>query len=279
MKEMTWLEVAKNLPVGHNTRHDCPECGVGTNTNAAIVNHNVKYYSVYCYACGPVGHEAKGILTLEERKRLQEIDNDAIRSARSRTISLPADTTYNPTEFSREARAWLFQGGLTPSIWKKYNIGYSPRLSRVVLPIYDDNGNTIWYQLRAILKGQRPKYIQPSADKSSILFTAGVQEHRNRTIIVEDIMSAIRVGEAGARLCKEKQFSATSFLGTKISTTQATLVSTYNRITVWLDNDRAGREGAKSIKRTIGMLCDVDQVRSKEDPKAYSNKHIQELLC
>jgi len=52
----------------------------------------------------------------------------------------------------------------------------------------------------------------------------------------------------------------------------------YDRCTIWLDADRAGREGAKAIKRTIGMLCTVDQVRSEEDPKHYSNKFIQELL-
>ena len=269
---MTWLEVAKNLPVGQSARYDCPECGQGTNTNAAIINHNLKYYSVYCHACGPVGWEGKGILNLAERQRLKELDDESIRITQNREITLPSDTTCNPVAFSREARAWLFAGGLSPSVWKRYNIGYSPRLERVVLPIYGDDNNLVWYQLRAIHKGQRPKYIQPSADKSRIVFTAGVQERCKRTVIVEDIMSAIRVGEAGL------DYDATSFLGTKISTAQATIVSRYDRCSIWLDNDRAGREGAKSIKRTIGMLCEVDQYRSEEDPKHYSNKQIRELL-
>jgi DNA primase len=275
---MKWLEVAKNLPVGQTARHDCPDCGEGTDTNAAIINHNIKYYSIYCHACGPVGYEQKGVLNLAERQRLKELDDDALRITKSREIKVPADTTYNPTDFSREARAWLFQGGLTPTIWKKYRIGYSPRLERVVLPIYDDKGTLTWYQLRAVHKGQRPKYIQPSADKSNIRFTAGIQKDCKRTVIVEDIMSAIRVGEAGARLTSEHVFNATSFLGTKVSTAQATAMHKYDRCTIWLDADRAGREGAKAIKRTIGMLCTVDQVRSEEDPKHYSNKFIQELV-
>lgn len=271
---MTWLEIAKNLPVGQTTRHDCPQCGLGTGTNAAIVNHNLKYYSVHCYACDCNLYESKGVMTLEERQRIKELDNDALQQSQNRTITLPTDTTYNPTEFSREARKWLFAGGLTPSVWKRYRIGYSPRLERVVLPIYDDNDNLVWYQLRAILKGQKPKYIQPSADKSRIIYTAGIQERSSRTIIVEDIMSAIRVGEAG-----RGKWTATSFLGTKISTGQATITCKYDRCTIWLDNDRAGREGAKSIKRSLSMLCEVDQVRSELDPKMYSNKQIQELLC
>lgn len=275
---MNWLEVAKNLPIGQTTRAECIQCGLGTGAHAAIINHNIKYYSIYCYACGPVGWEGKGVMNLAERKRLKDIDNDAIRISRARTISLPEDTTFNHSEFSREARTWLFKGGLTPSIWKRYSIGYSPRLERVVLPIYGDNNQLIWYQLRAIHKEQKPKYIQPSADKSSIIYTAGIQTGCRRTVIVEDIMSAIRVGEAGSKL-PDCDFNATSFLGTKISTAQATITSKYDRCTIWLDADKAGREGAKAIKRTLSMLCDTDQVRSDEDPKSYSNQFIKELLC
>ena len=277
-ENQNWLEIAKNLPIGQTARAECIMCGLGTGAHAAIINHNIKYYSIYCYACGPVGWEGKGTMNLAERKRLKDIDDDAIRSTRTRTISLPKDTIFTHTEFSREARTWLFKGGLTPTIWKKYRIGYSPRLERVVLPIYGDNNQLIWYQLRAIHKEQKPKYIQPSADKSSIIYTAGVSGNCKRTVIVEDIMSAIRVGEAGARLPTEQSFSATSFLGTKISTAQATITSSYDRCTIWLDADKAGREGAKAIKRTLSMLCTVDQVRSDEDPKSYSNKFIQELL-
>ena len=57
---MNWLEIAKNLPLGQTARCDCPQCGVGTNTNAAIVNHNPKYYSVYCNACDCREYESKG---------------------------------------------------------------------------------------------------------------------------------------------------------------------------------------------------------------------------
>lgn len=278
MTQMNWLEVAKNLQVGQSTRHDCPECGVGTNTNAAIINNNTKYYSVYCHACGPIGYEKKGVLTLQERKHIQDRDDEARKHSRQRTICLPKDTTFEPAQFSREARAWLFKGGLTPTIWRKYNIGYSESIRRVVLPIYDDNGNLTWYQLRAILKEQRPKYIQPSADKSGVVFTAGVKTTSSRTVIVEDIMSAIRVGEAGRRVPESRNFYATSLLGTKISQKQASIVSKSNRVTIWLDNDRAGREGAKSIKRSLSLLCEVDQVRTEQDPKYYSNNQIRKVL-
>ena len=270
---MNWLETAKNLQTGHNTRHDCPQCGLGTNTNAAIVNHNLKYYSIFCHACDFKDYETKGVMTLEERKRIQEIDNDAIRQSQNRTITIPADTTYNPTDFSREARQWLFKGGLSPTVWKQFQIGYSPRLKRVVLPVYFE-GKLVWYQLRAVNKHQRPKYVQPSADKSRIIFSTSRWLTTRRVIIVEDIMSAIRVGNA-----TDERTVATSILGTKISAGQANIISEADEVVIWLDGDRAGREGAISIKRTLGLLTTVRQVRTELDPKEYSNKQIQEVLA
>lgn len=278
---MTWLETAKNLPVGQTQRIDCPNCGVGTNTNAAIVNHNPKYYSCYCNACGPVAHESKGTLSLEERKHIQQLNEEAENVSNRRDIALPSDTTYNPEDFSREARMWLFKSGLTPTIWRKYRIGYSARLKRVVLPVYDDTGNLIWYQCRAILKGQSPKYLQPSADRSKVCFAAGRTGDCERAIVVEDIMSAIRVGEATSTVGDDNdspRTRAVSLLGTKITSAQADYLSEHSKVSTWLDGDAAGKAGARLVRQVVGMLTEVDNIRTVEDPKAYSNKQILEYL-
>lgn len=273
---MTWLEVAKNLPVGQNARIDCPQCGQGTNTNAAIVNHNPKYYSCYCNACGPVAHESKGVLSLEERAHIQDLNNEAFRLAIQSTVELPKDTTFEPEDFSREARMWLYKSGLTPTVWRKYRIGYSARLKRVVLPVYGASGNLIWYQCRAILAGQKPKYIQPSADRTHVYFTAGNEGHCDRAIVVEDIMSAIRVGEATLECTKPTR--SVSLLGTKITSSQADYLSEHARVSTWLDGDKAGKAGARLVRQVVGMLTEVDNIRTVEDPKCYSNKEILEYL-
>lgn len=274
----TWLEVAQNLPCGHSERVDCDNCGVGTNTNAAICNHNPKYYSVHCYACDYNDYSSKGQLTLAERQRIQELNDEAIKGQNSRVIALPDDTTYNHAEFSREARMWLYAGGVSPSLWTKYSIGYSKRLERVVLPVYRD-GKLIWYQCRAILKGQRPKYIQPSGDRATVMFSSTQpykDNHLERTyerkIVVEDILSAIRVGNAGV------QAEAVSLLGTKITAGQTSILSQADEVVTWLDGDKAGKKGSYSIRKTLSLLCDVSNIRTDEDPKAYSNKQIREIL-
>lgn len=275
---MTWQETAKNLPQGHTTRIDCPECGEGTNSSAAIVNHNPKYYSILCYACDFKEFESKGMVSLAERKRINDLNDEALRVVRK--IELPEDTTYEPTEFSYEARIWLYKGGLTPSVWKKYRIGYSKSLERVVLPVYAETGDLIWFQCRAILQGQRPKYIQPSGSRGTTLFTGGSKATRSRVVVVEDIMSAIRVSEAQSaeRQTVSTPVSVAALLGTKITTGQAAYLGEFEECLIWLDGDKAGRTGAKHIRQAVGLLTTCRNIRTKEDPKSYSNKQIQEFV-
>jgi|TARA_Y100000034_G_scaffold46622_2_gene57345 hypothetical protein len=262
---MSWLETAKNLPVGHKTRADCPECGAGTNTNAAIVNHSHKAYSLYCNACGANPFELKGKLSLTELAHIRSLNEHAKQPLRS--IALPRDFS---TDIPREGRSWLYKAGITESIWREYNIGYSEAMRRVVLPVYNKAGNLIWFQCRAVLEGQKPKYIQPSRDRSEVLFYS----RRDKTgdskiVLVEDIMSAIRVG---------KQTPTVSLLGTKISSYQANILSQYNTVYTWLDSDRAGVKGAALIRKRLGLTTDVRNITSSKDPKYLTDNKIREKL-
>ena len=74
---MSWLALAQNLPLGRTSRCDCPQCGEGTNTNAAILNHSARGYSLFCHACGYNPFQDKGIQTLDELKRLKELNEQA----------------------------------------------------------------------------------------------------------------------------------------------------------------------------------------------------------
>ena len=271
---MSWIDLAKQLPCGQHSRCDCPQCGAGTNTNAAIYNHNPKYYSIYCNACDYKAYESKGVLSLEERKRIQDLNTEAEQHLLG-PIELPKDVTYDHTEFSREARLWLYKSGLTTTIWRKYNIGYSKRLERVVLPIYSTAGDLIWYQCRAILTGQKPKYLQPSRDKNNIYYESRNPTISRTVIVVEDILSFIRVTEATNTT---KRYNVFTPLGTKLSSGQIRALSEYDEVITWLDNDRAGITGARNISKVMSLVCSVRNIREDKDPKCYSNKQIKEIL-
>lgn len=269
---MNWLEIAKNLPQGQHTRCDCPECGAGTNTNAAIVNHNAKYYSIFCNACDHKDYESKGVMSLEERRRIKELNDEAMATTIG-PVTLPPDTSYCHADFSRDARMWLFKGGLTPSTWTKYGIGYSKKLERVVLPVYDTQGNLIWYQCRAILKGQKPKYLQPARDKNNIYYMSQRTTPCKRVVVVEDILSFIRGDNANVN---DTHFFTP--LGTKLSSGQAQALAAFELVTTWLDPDKAGITGARKIRKVMSLLCDVSNIKTELDPKCYSNKQIQDII-
>lgn len=264
---MNWLDLAKTLPLGHKLRSDCPECGLDTNTNAAIVNHNLQGYSLYCNACGHNPFIGKGKQTLQELAELRKLNEEAQQHAQSRRIELPDDTTYDLETFSNEGRQWLFKAGITPRIINKYSIGYSQKLRRVVLPVYEDSLK--WFQNRAVYEGQKPKYLQPNTTKNA-MFNSRLITRDITVVIVEDILSAIRVTEAG--------YVAVSILGTKLSDWQTSRISVAERVITWLDGDRAGRKGAAGIRKTLSMLMEVGNIVTEKDPKCYSDQQIRKII-
>ena len=263
-----WKEVAQELPVGRTTRLDCPQCGEGTNTNAAIVTHGIKGFKVHCFACDFNEFEHKGVQTLAEIKRLKEL-NDAAQRYATRKIELPEDFTY---EIPLVGRLWLYSCGITPAIWKHHKIGWCGSLERVVLPVYDNEGTLKWFQLRAVQEGQHPKYIQPSADRSSILFLAPAQDENSElVVIVEDYASAARVANSG--------YNAISLLGTKATLAHLSTIAEYRNVIVWLDSDRAGRKGSYGLCKALSTVTSVRSVFTELDPKKYSNEQIKEIIC
>ncbi len=259
----TWISIAKELPIGGKTQTTCPtNCGSGEKLS---VNNSIKSYWAYCYRCGHTDTEYKGKQTLAELEHVQTLNNNIPTDI---PIKLPDDFT---TDIPLLGRLWLYSAGITEPLWSKYKIGYSPKLERVVLPIYKDN-KLIWFQARALSKGQQPKYLQPSADRSSILFESINNDNlitSNNIVIVEDILSAIVVGRC---------IKTFSLLGTKITTKQAATLGKYDLITVWLDSDKAGVDGSYNIRKTLSLLTDTRNIITKLDPKKLSTKEINNKL-
>lgn len=258
-----WLEIAENLPVGHKARAKCDQdCGQG---DTLSITHDTKRFWCSCFRCGHSDQHDKGQQTLGELKRIRDLNEQA--ASLELTLELPHDFTNDIPSFGR---MWLFKAGITESVYREYNIGYSKSLDRVVLPVYNTEGTLEWYQCRALHTGQSPKYLQPARDRSTVLFHGrkGTKDLQ-RAVIVEDILSAIRVG---------KHADSYSLLGTKITTEQAAFLSTYPRVTTWLDPDKAGKVGAYKIRRVLGLVTDVDNVVTSTDPKDLSDKEIRKQL-
>ena len=259
---MSWLEVAKRLPAGHKTRMDC-DCG-SSSGNTLLVSHNAKGYSCYCFSCGEQDFEHKGVLSLTERKELQELNDQT--KVRITSVELPEDCAK---DFPLEARLWLYSAGITPHKAVEVGIRYSPSYKRVVLPVYNPQGDVTWYQMRAVFPGQTPKYHQPSAERDTVMYLSHPQVATGTIVVTEDIVSAIRVGEVTP---------AASLLGTKITTAQAAYLGQFDKVLVWLDNDRAGIQGAAKVRKALELLTETRNITSELDPKKYSSVQIEEII-
>ncbi len=252
------------MPLGHKTRWQ-HECGEGKDT---ILSHGDRGYSAYCFRCGNIGFEAHGQRSLAELERVRELN---LQAERSICNELPKDFT---TDIPREHIHWLASGGISPNRAASNGIGWSDRLQRVVLPLYDASGELRYWQARAVLRGQSPKYINPSVDKTGLLYwsTPPDQAGDAGLVIVEDILSAIRVG---------KHLPTCTAMGTKLSLQQANAIAdaTTGSIRVWLDPDKAGKDGAAAMYRQLSFITDnIQIIQSDSDPKNLSDREIRDTL-
>lgn len=261
---MDWLEAAKRLPLGHKrrVRHDCSE------NRDMVIGHDEIGYSAYCHRCGPVGNEKHGYRNLEELQRLRELNSLA---QEPQSNELPKDFT---TAIPKEQACWLFKAGITVHRAADCGIGWSPSLFRIVIPLYGDSGDLLYWQARAVRKGQVPKYTNPPIPKTNLLYWVRPRDERegtSRVVVTEDILSAIRIG---------KHVTAASILGTKTSDSQAAQLSEYARVDYWLDPDSAGVGGSIAGTRKMALLTSSGQIGNDcpVDPKNLPDRELREIL-
>lgn len=115
-------------------------------------------------------------------------------------------------------------------------------------------------------------------------FIASSGSDSSTIVIVEDFMSAIRVGESVDAYC---------MFGTAVPYEQLQdIVKKYDRIVVWTDSDKAGRTAASKLTSIIKKLIN-SEVRNRAfaklnkivldvltdlDPKCYTNSEIRQIL-
>jgi hypothetical protein len=258
-----WHAEAKDLLLGQQLRyrHDC-----GFDKDA-IVSHQPEGYSLHCFKCGEHHFRKKADLTLLELAEIREFNRLAIEEQHNAIISLPTD--YQ-TAIPHRHTLWLLKAGIPRSEYMAMGIGWSPRLHRIIIPVNSSTGDLLYWQGRAVDQGQIPKYINPRADKTSLLYARAESNSRARVVVTEDILSAIRVG---------RHIPAVSILGTATSHGQAIQLSRYRRVTYWLDPDKAGRRGATKGHKQLSLLTNCDVIHSDKDPKNLPDRVIREYLC
>lgn len=232
----------------------CPECAKrGRDTS----HDNLVIYSdggQHCFSCGyhvfgdKVGHfKAKQIPIVEEKVH---------------DVLLPADVE---TTLPRKAKEWLEQYELTNAEILTNHVMWSPSWNRLIFP-YFVKGNLLAWQGRYFgdIDGKPKWYSVGQLDE--ILYTIG--EDRGRCVLVEDIVSAIKVSRT---VCSVPLFG--SHIPPKM---WARLTRFFECATIFLDPDK--RKEAAQFAEEGRLFLPVDVILADADPKEIPHNELMEIL-
>jgi len=238
---------------------DCPFCGS---------DHKSKCYFVYesgyhCFSCGA----SKTSIRNFQIKGLET----------SGDITLP-ELTRNPSMFSLPILKWLRSYHVTDDLIYKYSVAEAEDNS-VITPVIK-NEKVVMYQRRWF----DPRRIMTYGKKQSFIATSESRTSQE-IVIVEDFISAIRVGEVCDCYC---------MFGTSIPyEILESLIAKYAIIVVWADGDKPGQKAASKLSYLVNKLISkesrkrsfaysfdkiVINVLTEHDPKCYTNTQVKAIL-
>lgn len=253
-----WKDTAKALPMGRRIRTQC--CSA---SSTLLLTHTERGYSAYCFRCKFKDWEGHGVRSIAEINKHRK----ELLSLRSATlVALPFDFTLKVP--SKQA-TWYTSKGISPELVAKYGFGWSEYFQRIVLPVYDFEGNLIAYQLRSTDPNERNRYISVNGMNRGALFWSS--RPNGAVIVTEDMLSAIKVGTVAP---------AVSLLGSAITGERAANIAREcNKAIIWLDNDKAGKLGTMETVKQLqmqGVQC--WRIESENDPKSYAKEQIKEHI-
>jgi len=216
----------------------------------------------YCFNCceryhGAATHAAGSLMSSKGKGTSQESG-----FARAR-VSLPDKSSY----FPRKAIEFLAKGGITVPRAERYGIFYSEKLKRVILPVYNSDGELLSYQGRSLDTSKNPPKYLTWGKRSPLLL------HTNdaKVTVVEDYLSAIR--------CSTFTSSA-ALLGTSADVKLLNWLGKYKQVNIFLDNDNVIVAKAQlRLYNTLSLLVStVKLIHNSCDPKELTDTELEELL-
>lgn len=261
------------LEQGAVKRHGyCPFCRKTVKRDGFIVFRTWNGWRVYCHGCGTSrAFKQNGVAS--PSALISRVNG--LLAASSRKVG----SIYLPEDFDVEipniAKAWLRKYGVTDAEISRYRFGYSERMNRLILPVFNGE-DLVYWQGRKLDNGPGPKYISMKTKDGGKFFelvSSVNTKEQTPVVLVEDIVSAICVRRAG--------FNAIallgSYIGDKISARLHELG--VKQVCVWLDPDKR-TEAVRFARKLSGLgLSAVALVTPTKDPKDYNVTQIKQHLA
>lgn len=254
--------------IGVMRRYNHEECGDGK--ERLYVTRTETGWIFHCHNCAPVMSgryiSTKGDTPPSQTAKLIEATSQPRLQIMSdeEKVKLPEDFTL---QIPREGASWLMSYGITEDEKKRYGIGFSPSLNRLILPVYREGVGLVFWQGRYLGKAnkKKPKYLSVMAKGQDKLFE--IKNGNARVVVVEDILSAIKVG---------RHTSAIALLGSYLPTTIYKRLSDYNKVGLWLDYDKY-KDAVAYAKRLREFGHSVINIHTPLDPKEQTDQAIISL--
>lgn len=254
-------------------RSDCPRCD---DTRQRLYTKKVRggwvrvCHNENCYAND--GFIAEGETTPTETvsnvlQVLQQSEDTQMNIVRE--IRLPSD--YGESIIPNEGYAWLYKYGIEDEEIKSFGIAYSERYKRLILPVFNDT-KLVYWQGRNLFKATKdnPKYLNiRQSGAKNVFFKRCCERHSdifsNTLVVVEDIISAIKVG---------RYFNSLALLGSYFPIDILNEFKDYDTIIIYLDSDKwkTSIKAAKHFNQITGKRFIVRY--HEHDPKELSDEEI-----
>ena len=251
----------KRVIMSNFVRHEqCPACAKLGKDNH---HDNLGIFadgSVYCWSCG-YSRSAKGTEKLKEA--LQRTDTTI-----AKTVSLPRDICF---ELPVIARDYLRKYSLTQEDINVNRIMWSEEWQRIVFPYFDGERLLGWQGRYLGNQSNKGKWYSQGdlKDIMHICGTRGTPTNERTLVLVEDVVSAIRVGHTVA---------CAPLFGSHLSVKNALRYNIlYPELVLWLDKDKEKYSMSCAHQlQMLGLHC--ISITTDKDPKEYSDKEIREIL-
>ena len=258
--------IDSSLQVGERRRYEyCPFCEHTVRGKGFVVTRTRHGYFAYCFRCHEHSHIRKGGLSpIQVRNLLAQSHTE--RTVNLEIVALPDDFT---SEIPSAGLLWLRTYGVTDEEIHRHNFGFSPRLNRLILPVYNSEGTLVYWQGRKLNPADAgPKYLNLRANRQGTFFCVFDKDSKI-TVLVEDILSAIAVARAGLK--------SVALLGSFIGPDLFPVLPT-KRVQVWLDPDKRKDAVKFAAKLRANGFQSSAVVLPNKDPKEYSPGEIQGIL-
>ena len=236
----------------------CPQCRRTGNDRSG---NNLGVYSdgsEYCFKCGYYQPPTNA-------GRLHKLVVGSTARA-SKQITLPEDAISN---IPRVGRDYLDKYQLTDKDIKRNTIFWSECWQRLIFPYFDYTGLLGWQGRYLGIDKTKPKWYS-QGDLKLILHIVG-NVKSNRCVIVEDTISAIKVGHLGT-------IAASPLFGSHLSTQRILqLKLLYDTIYLWLDPDMRLKV-IKFAQHAQQLGLNTRCIFSEKDPKEYTTEEIKLYL-